>query len=214
MESITLAMKRVLVDQDHFIREIHITTNEVNNYSLKDIVTNHRSALWNKYLCNVNPNLHNANEYVDTKLSQDELTELIHGTKLHRRLFHHVEAQDMSEFIDIDESDDPDYVPENEELSEISDSEPDVDISVHNLRTVSVSSNGQSCIKKILRSLQELNNKHNWMNETVDSLLKEYFNSKCGLSKFFMYEMDIINRHVKHFLAKNYFKRKIAKSYV
>ena len=211
MESITVAMKRVLVDKDHFIREIHITTNEVNNYSLKDIVTNHRSALWNKYLRNVNPNLHNANEYVDTKLSQDELTELIRGTKLHRRLFHQVEAQDMSELIDIDDSDDPDYLPQNEELSEISDSEPDVDISVHNLSTVSVSSNGQSCIKKILGSLQQLNNKHNWINETIDSLLKDYFNSKCGLSKFFMYEMDIINRHVKHFFGKELFQKKDCK---
>ena len=95
----------------------------------------------------MNPNVHNANENVDTKLSQQELTELIRGTKLHRRLFHHVEAQDMSEFIDIDESDDPDYVPEMEELSENSDSEPDVqyndgDMSGHNLSTVSVSSNG------------------------------------------------------------------------
>ena len=32
MESITVGMKRVLVDNDHFIHEIHITTNEVNNY--------------------------------------------------------------------------------------------------------------------------------------------------------------------------------------
>ena len=57
MESITVGMKRVLVDNDHFIHEIHITTNEVNNYSMKDIVTNHRISLWNKYLCNVNPNV-------------------------------------------------------------------------------------------------------------------------------------------------------------
>ena len=35
----------------------------------------------------------------------------------------------MSDFIDIDESDDPDYVPQMDELSENSDSEPDVDIS-------------------------------------------------------------------------------------
>ena len=198
MESITVGMKRVLVDNDHFICEIHITTNEVNNYSMKDIVTNHRMSLWNKYLQNVNPNVHNANDNVDTKLSQQELTELIHGTKLRRRLFHHVEAQDMSELIDSDESDDPDYVPPIEELSENSDSEPDLqyndeEMSGHNLSTVSVSSNGQSCIKKILHSLQELNNKHNWQNETVDSLLKEYFNSRIGISKFFMYEMDIIN---------------------
>ena len=51
MESITVGMKRVLVDNDHFIREIHITTTEVNNYSMKDIVTNHRISLWNKYRC-------------------------------------------------------------------------------------------------------------------------------------------------------------------
>ena len=58
MESITVGMKRVLVDNDHFILEIHISTNEVevNNYSMKDIVTNHRISLWNKYLRNVNPN--------------------------------------------------------------------------------------------------------------------------------------------------------------
>ena len=74
MESITVGMKRVLVDNDHFIREIHITTNEVNNYSMKDIVNNHRMSLWNKYLRNVNPNVHNANENVDTKLSQQELS--------------------------------------------------------------------------------------------------------------------------------------------
>ena len=90
MESITVAMKRVLVDNDHFIHEIHIATNEVNNYSMKDIVTNHQLSLWSKYLRNVNPNLNNANVHVDTKLSQEELTELICGTKLHQRLFHHV----------------------------------------------------------------------------------------------------------------------------
>ena len=31
MESINVGMKRVLVDNDHFIREIHIATNAVNN---------------------------------------------------------------------------------------------------------------------------------------------------------------------------------------
>ena len=187
MESITVGMKRVLVDNDHFIREIHIATNEVNNYSMKDIVTNHHISLWNKYLRNVNPNVHNGDENVDTKLSQQEQTELICGTKLHRRLFHHVESQDMSEFIDSDKSDDPDYVPPIEDLSENSDTEPDVqyndeEMSRHNLSTVSVSSNGQSCIKKILHSLQQINNKHYWQIETVDSLLKEYFNSRIGIS--------------------------------
>ena len=216
MESITVGMKRVLVDNDHFIREIHITINEVNNYSMKDIVTNHRISLWNKYLHNVNPNGQNANENVDTKLSQQELTELIRGTKLHRRLFHHIESHDMSEFIDSDESDDPDYVPAIEDLSENSDSEPDIqyhdeEMSGHNLSTVSVSSNGQSCIKKILHNLQELNNKHNWNNESVDSLLKEYFNSRIGISKFFMYEMDIINQQVKHFFGKELFQKKDCK---
>ena len=153
MESVTVGMKRVLVDNDHFIHEIHISTNEVNNYSMKDIVTNHCISLWNKYLRNVNPNGQNAEENVDTKLSQQELTELIRGTKLHRRLFHHVESHDMSEFIDSDESDDPDYVPPIEDLSGNSDSEPDLqyhdeEMSGHNLSTVSVISNGQSCIKK------------------------------------------------------------------
>ena len=216
MESITVGMKRILVGNDHFIREIHITTNEVNNYSMKDIVTNHRIALWNKYLRYVNPNGQNLDDNVDTKLSQQELTELIRGTKLHRRLFHHVEAQDMSEFIDIDESDDPDYVPTNEDESENSDSEPDVqyhdeEMSLHNSSTVSVSTNGQSCIKKILLSLQELNNKHNWNEESVDSLLKEYFNSISGISKLFMYEMDIINEHVKNYFGKELFQKKDCK---
>ena len=209
MESITVGMKRVLVDNDHFIREIHISTNEVNNYSMKDIVTNHRISLWNKYLRNVNPNRQNAEENVDTKLSQQELTELFRGTKLHRRLFHHVESHDMSEFIDSDESDDPDYVPPIEDLSENSDSEPDVQY--NDEVTVSVSSNGQSCIKRTLHNLQELNNKHNWNNESVDSLLKEYFNSRIGISKFFMYEMDIINQQVKHFFGKELFQKKDCK---
>ena len=209
-------MKRVLVDNDHFIHEILIATNEVNNYSMKDIVTNPRISLWNKYLCNVSPNIHNANVNVDTKLSQQELTELIRGTKLHQRLFHHAESQDMSEFIDSDESDDPDYVPPNEELSENSDSKPDVqfndeEMSGHNLSTVSVSSNSQSCIKKILHSLQQIDNKHNWQNKTVDSLLKEYFNSRIGISKLFMYEMDIINQEVKNFFRKQLFRRNDSK---
>ena len=212
MESITIGMKRVLVDNDHFIREINIATNAVNNYSMKDIVTNHRIALWNKYLRTVNANVHTTYENVDTKLNQEELTELIHGTKLHRRLFHNVEAQDMSELFDNDDSYDPDYVPSADDISEFSDSEGDVpyndaEITVHNLSTVSVTSNGQSCIKKILQSLQEMNNKHNWQHETVDSLLRKYFNSKFGISKLFMYEMDVINREVKHYFGKQLFQK-------
>ena len=45
MESITVCMKRFLVENDHFVRKISIETNPVNNFSMKDIITNHQNAI-------------------------------------------------------------------------------------------------------------------------------------------------------------------------
>ena len=77
------------------------------------------------------------------------------------------------------------------------DSEVEIDnISTHNISNVSTLSSGCSCIRNILDELKKNNNKHNWISETIDSLLEKYFKSKSGLDKLFLYEMDVINSEV------------------
>ena len=81
-------MRRRLVHDvnDHFVRTICIETNPVADFSLCNIVTHHRTNIWNKFLRTPRTFIAQDANNIDTQLSQNEITELIKGTKLHRRL--------------------------------------------------------------------------------------------------------------------------------
>ena len=204
LNTVTLECKRVLnLQKDNFIRKIFIQSNTKGNYLMEDFVTNHCKNIWNRYLGYKTTN--KLTEIpIENKLSQEELRDLIKGTKLHRRLSSQTITEISSINSDSDENDDPDYIP-NEEISEFSDydedSESEIDnISTHNTSNISTSSSGCSCIRSILDELKKIINKHNWISETIDSLLEKYFKSKSGLEKLFLYEMDLINSEVhNHF---------------
>ena len=113
----------------------------------------------------------------------------------------------LSEITDT-ESDDSDYIPENESV--ISDSDSDVEInkySVQNISNISTTSTGESCIKRILHKLKEKYNKHNWRNESLDSFVKKYLSSKKGINKLFNYELDVINDVIEREFGKNIFHK-------
>ena len=100
-------------------------------------------------------------------------------------------------------------MPEDESV--ISDSDSDVEVnkfSVQNIRTISTMSTGESCIKRILQKLKEKNNKHNWINETLDSFVQKYLTSKKGINKLFNYELDVINDEIEREFAKRIFQKK------
>ena len=148
---------------------------------------------------------------LEKKLSHEELRDLIKGTKLHCR----ISSQNITEISSInsdsDKSNDPDYMP-NEDMSEFSDFDDDGEleidnISTHNISNISTSSSGHSCIKNILDELKKINNKHNWITETIDTFLEKYFKSKSSLDKLFLYEMDVINSEVHNHFRKYLFKK-------
>ena len=124
---------------------MYIESNTDGKYSMQDFVTNHRKNIWNRYL-----GYKSANKMIDipfeNKLSQQELRDLIKGTKLHRRISSQTKT-DMSPInSDSEDSNDPDYIP-NEEISEFSDNDEDTsveidNISTHNISNVSTSSIG------------------------------------------------------------------------
>ena len=116
----------------------------------------------------------------------------------------------ISEITDSesDDSDYIDYMPEEESV--ISDSDSDVEVnefSVQNVSTISTTSTGKSCIKRILQKLKEKNNKHNWRNETLDSFVQKYLSSKKGINKLFNYELDVINDEIQREFGKNIFQK-------
>ena len=211
LNTVTLECKRVLnLQKDNFIRKIFIQSNTKGNYSMEDFVTNHRKSIWNRYLGYKTANTL-GNIAIENKLSQKELRDLIKGTKLHRRISSQTITEISSINSDSDESNDPDYIP-NEEISEFSDYDDDSEveinnISTHNISNISTSSSGRSCIRSILDELKKINNKHNWMSETIDSLLEKYFKSRSGLEKLFLYEMDVINSEVHNHFGKYLFKK-------
>ena len=86
LNSISLSMRRRLVCDvnEHFVRTISIETNPVADFSLHNIVTLHRTNLWNKFLRTSRTFVAQDANNIDTQLSQNEITELIKGTKLHR----------------------------------------------------------------------------------------------------------------------------------
>ena len=211
LNTVTLECKRVLnLQKDNFIRKIFIQSNTKGNYSMEDFVTNHHKSIWNRYLGYKTANTL-GNIAIENKLSQKELRDLIKGTKLHRRISSQTITEISSINSDSDESNDPDYIP-NEEISEFSDYDDDSEveinnISTHNISNISTSSSGHSCIRSILDELKKINNKHNWMSETIDSLLEKYFKSRSGLEKLFLYEMDVINSEIHNQFEKYLFKK-------
>ena len=210
LNTVTLEFKRVLnVEKDNFIRKIFIETNPKGNFSMQDFVTNHWTSIWNRYLGYKTANKINGN-CIDQKLSHNELCDLIKGTKLHRRIASQNVTEQISINSDSDESNDPDYMP-TEELSEFSDNESDGDIEIseitrHNISNLSTSSSGHSHIRNILDELKKIRNKHNWLSETINTILDKYFKSKLGLDKLFMYVMDVINCEVHKYFGKYLFK--------
>ena len=48
-QCITIDVKRIVRDDD-LISQIFIHTNFVRNFSMKDIITNHRENIWRKYV--------------------------------------------------------------------------------------------------------------------------------------------------------------------
>ena len=210
LNTVTLKFKRVLnLKKDNFICKIFIETNPKGNFSMQDFVTNHRTNICNRFLGYKSGNKVHANG-IDQKLSHNELCDLIKGTKLHCRIASQNVTEQISINSDSDDSSDPDYMP-TEEMSEFSDNESDVDVEIseltrHNISNVSTSSSGHSCIRNILDELKKITNKHNWLSETIDTILDKYFKSKPGLGKLFMYEMDVINCEVHKYFGKYLFK--------
>ena len=211
LNTVTLEFKCVLnPEKDNFIRKIFIKTNAKGNFSMEDFVTNHHKSIWNRYLGYKTGNKSTENS-LEKKPSHQELRDLIKGTKLHRQISSQNIIETLSINSDCEENNDPDYSP-NEEISEFSDIDCDGDveinnISIHNISNVSTSSSGRSCIKNILDELKKIQNKHNWMSETIDTLLDKYFKSKSGLDKLFLYEMDVINSEVYKYFRKYLFKK-------
>ena len=120
----------------------------------------------------------------------------------------------LSEISDsITDDNDDDYVPDEE--SEISESESmatDEDMSIEpNISTLSTTSEGNSCIKRIIHKLKKIENRHNWRNENVDSFVRKYLTSKKNIRKLFKYEMDVIHEEILEVFGKNIFNRNDSK---
>ena len=211
LNTVTLEFKCVLnPEKDNFIHKIFIKTNAKGNFSMEDFVTNHCRSIWNRYLGSKTGTKLNEN-YLEKNLNHEELCDLIKGTKLHCRISSQNIIETISINSDSDENNDPDY-NSNEEMSEFSDIESDADVEInniliHNISNVSTSSTGCSCIRNILDELKKIQNKHNWLSETIDTLLDKYFKSKSGLDKLFLYKMDVINSEVYKYFRKYLFKK-------
>ena len=211
LDSVRLCMNKV-VNGRLTIKKIYIETLDYNGFQMKDIVTCHRKEIWVKYL-KKNVNKDNTNRH--EKLTASELKEMVEGTRLHRRILAHVESELLSEISDslTEDCDDADYVPDEE--SEISDNEyldTDEDMAIEpNISTLSTTSEGNSCIKEIIQKLQQIENRHNWRSENVDSFVQKYLTSKKNIRKLFKYEMDVIHEEVLRFFGKNIFNKNDSK---
>ena len=140
-------------------------------------------------------------------MSSRDIQKLLEGTKVHRRIMKRKVIDYIEETTDSD-SDDSDYVPENEAGSTDSESASDNDdITEPNLSTITTTSTGDSCIRTILRKLQQVNNKHKWNCETVDTFIQTYLSNKKGISKLFAYELDIINNEIMEVFGKQIFQK-------
>ena len=212
MDSITVEMIRVtrkVNNRPVFIYQTHIRSNKVGNFSMEDIRTNHRHDIWMKYSGKYK-DMQRRESCPAAELTEKELRQIIKGTKLHRRLTHRKAVMD-AESENSDSESDPDFMPSEveTEISDLSDySSEEDDTSLHDISTVSVASTGTSCIKEILLALKNIQNKHKWSDENIDSLLRKYMSSRRAISKLFMYEMDIMNNLIHHQFGIYLFKTK------
>ena len=210
LDSVRLQMNK-FIQEDIIERKIYIETIDFNGFQMKDIVTLHRREIWLKYMKNKFISKPQVNY---DRLTCEELKEMIEGTRLHRRLASHLDGDVTSEISDLTStSADPDYVPGDE--SEISDNEDlimDDDMSIEpNISTLSTTSEGNTCMRTILHKLQTIENRHNWINESVDSFVWNYLSSRNAINKLFKYEMDIINEEVSRYFHKQLFKKNDSK---
>ena len=155
MNSITLEMKKVMKKVNKkklIIRRMYIKTKPIDNTCMQNIRTKHREDIWLKFL-KQKVDLHKEQRITD--LSSRELQKMMEGTKVHRRIASRKILDNISEITDT-ESDDSDYMPEEESV--ISDSESDVEVnefSLQNISNISTMSTGESCIKRILEKLKQ-----------------------------------------------------------
>ena len=128
----------------------------IDNTCMQNIRTKHIGDIWLKFL-KQKVDLHKEKRITD--LSSRELEKMMEGTKVYRRIASSRIVDNISEITDS-ESDDSDYMLEDKSV--ISDSDSDVEVnkfSVQNISTISTTSTGKSCIKRILQKLKEKNNK-------------------------------------------------------
>ena len=180
----------------------------MNGIQMKDIKTEHREEIWKRYVRRGGK----FEPIIDAVgLNANELKEMIQGTKIHRRVMADGRPDDISEISDLEESD-PDYYPDEESVISDIEYEADIDEGVEpNISTLSTTSVGHSCMSSILRKLQEIDNKHKWNNESVDTIMKYYFSTKNCINKLFMYGMDVINIEVNDFFGKILFRKNDSK---
>ena len=207
LDTVTMCFQKYEVqveDEVHKFNQIFIECNPVAGYSMKDIVTHPNKNIWSSYRRRYTYGGEGTKK--NQLLTNDEMQKLITGSKYRRRSTYRT-----YELTDDEDSDgeDPDYIPSDSDSDEGSENS-DLDISEveeSTLTNVTVASTGQSCIKRILRSLQQYDNKHNWRSESVDSFLKKYLSNKLCVSKLFLYEMDTINAEVVQSFGKELFKK-------
>ena len=207
MISISLEMKKVMKKVNRkkvIIRRMYIKTKPINNTCMQDIRTKHREDIWLKFL-KQKVDLHK--HPITNDLSMREIQKLMKGTKVHRQIASRRVMENISEITDTD-SEDSDYMPEEESVISDDESEEDLNkLSLHNISNISTMSTGESCIKRILEKLKERQNKHNWRNETLDSFVHKYLSSKKAINKLFNYELDIINDEIQREFGKNIFQK-------
>ena len=199
-------MKKVIKEKK-ILKRIYIETIDVNKIKMSNIRTNHCKYIWQRYRkkCSTLPT-----RDFSEGLTSAEIEKLIKGSRLHRCIISHDGSGKESEISDMEyeaESSDLDYEPSEEsEISDI-DYESDNDKSVEpNVSTLSTTSVGQSCVSAILTKLTNLQNKHNWKHESVDSFICNYLTAKKKIGILFKYEMDIINEEVMTTFNKVLFK--------
>ena len=175
-------------------RYITMETNEIGGISMKDLVTYWRPKLKSKTIPNITQNTQE--EKRSGILTENEMKQLMVGTKLHRRLY---ARQSNCDNEDETDSDDSDYSPENQDIEDSESENSDQEVNIvdeSTLTNVSVASSGQSCIKRILNGLKKLDNKHNWKEHNVNSFLENFLKNKSCIGKLFLYEMDVINSEI------------------
>ena len=197
-------------EEKSIFRRMYIETRPVGGYSMRNFVTHRPDRLLEIYSKRADKST--PSRKTNQVLTSAEMQNLITGSKYKRRSIHdHYDTH----FEDTDlESDDPDYIPDisdSDSGSENSDTELAC-VEESQLTNVTVASTGQSCIKRILFELKKIDNKHNWINHNVDSLLKDFLSSRKAVSKLFLYKMDIINREVHSTFSKELFKKGDPKS--